>query len=125
MDIPEGVIDRLPKYARALGQLEAEGRDVVGDPALSATALTGLPAKPVAALERGRRAGAADIGIVATPAETAQEVIDSLVRCGVRAILNYAPAFPSVPNGVHVRHIDPVLALQAMTYHLKADSGPG
>jgi redox-sensing transcriptional repressor len=52
-------------------------------------------------------------------------VIDSLVRCGVRAILNYAPAFPSVPNGVHVRHIDPVLALQAMTYHLKADSGPG
>jgi redox-sensing transcriptional repressor len=29
MDIPEGVIDRLPKYARALGQLEAEGRDVV------------------------------------------------------------------------------------------------
>src|SRR3972149_11075104 len=29
MDIPEGAIDRLPKYARALGQLEAEGRDVV------------------------------------------------------------------------------------------------
>src|SRR6266540_32796 len=29
MDIPEGVIDRLPKYARALGELEAEGRDVV------------------------------------------------------------------------------------------------
>src|SRR5438128_10006025 len=29
MDIPEGVIDRLPKYARALGQLEAERRDVV------------------------------------------------------------------------------------------------
>ena len=29
MDIPEGVIDRLPKYARALAQLDAEGRDVV------------------------------------------------------------------------------------------------
>ena len=209
MDIPEGVIDRLPKYARALGQLEAEGRDVVSsqelgvrlsithaqirkdlsyfgrfgkqgrgynvqmlldelrrivglnrqwkmalvgvgrlgkailgyegfspqgfriiaafdsDPSLIGTRINGLTVKPVADLEKELCDGGADIGIVATPAETAQEVIDSLVRCGVRAILNYAPAFPSVPDGVHVRHIDPVLALQAMTYHLKAGAGPG
>src|SRR6266480_3026334 len=129
MDIPEGVIDRLPKYARALGQLEAEGRDVVSSQELgvrlSITRINGLTVKPVADLEKELCDGGADIGIVATPAETAQEVIDSLVRCGVRAILNYAPAFPSVPDGVHVRHIDPVLALQAMTYHLKAGAGPG
>jgi len=95
------------------------------DPSLVGTRINGLTVKPVADLEKELGDGAADIGIVATPAETAQSVIDSLVRCGVRAILNYAPAFPSVPDGVHVRHIDPVLALQAMTYHLKAGSGPG
>jgi redox-sensing transcriptional repressor len=95
------------------------------DPSLIGTRINGLTVKPVADLEKELCDGGADIGIVATPAETAQEVIDSLVRCGVRAILNYAPAFPSVPDGVHVRHIDPVLALQAMTYHLKAGAGPG
>src|SRR5947209_10616279 len=57
-----------------------------------------------------------DIGIVAVPAEYAQDVIDTLVGGGVRSILNYAPIAPRVPLGVHIRHIDPVLALQSMTY---------
>jgi len=50
----------------------------------------------------------------------AQAVIDTLVTTGVRAILNYAPIAARIPPGVHVRHIDPVLALQSMTYYLKA-----
>jgi redox-sensing transcriptional repressor len=65
------------------------------------------------------------VGIVAVPAETAQDVIDSLVRCGVRAILNYAPMAAHVPRGVHIKRIDPVLALQGMTYYLKANAGTG
>jgi redox-sensing transcriptional repressor len=80
--------------------------------------------KPTRDLESELCDGGADIGIVATPADTAQEVIDALVRCGVRAILNYAPIAARVPDNVHIKHIDPVLALQAMTYHLKAGSGP-
>ena len=47
------------------------------------------------------------IGIVAVPANHAQEVIDQLVKCDVSAILNYAPISPQVPEGVHVRNIDP------------------
>ena len=208
MDIPEGVIDRLPKYARALGELEAEGRDVVSsqelgarlnithaqirkdlsyfgrfgkqgrgynvqklldelrrivglnrqwkmalvgvgrlgrailgyegfspqgfrfvaafdsDPSIVGARINGLTIKPVDDLEKELRRAGVDIGIVATPAGIAQTVIDALVRCKVRAILNYAPVVATVPAGVHVRHIDPVLALQAMTYHLKQDAGP-
>ena len=59
------------------------------------------------------------IGIVAVPANQAQDVIDQLVKCGIRAILNYAPITPQVPSGVRVRNIDPILALQSMTYYLK------
>jgi len=59
---------------------------------------------------------------VAVPAETAQAVIDALVRCGVRAILNYAPIAAHVPRGVHIKRIDPVLALQGMTYYLKQNA---
>ena len=59
------------------------------------------------------------IGIVAVPANHAQEVIDQLVKCNVSAILNYAPISPQVPEGVHVRNIDPILSLQSMTFYLK------
>jgi redox-sensing transcriptional repressor len=62
-----------------------------------------------------------DIGIVATPAASAQKVIDALVACGIKAILNYAPIAVQVPPGVHVKDIDPVLALQSMTFYLKQD----
>ena len=59
------------------------------------------------------------IGIVTVPAIEAQSVIDMLVAAGVRSVLNYAPFAPRVPDGVKVRSIDPVLALQSMTYYLK------
>jgi redox-sensing transcriptional repressor len=62
------------------------------------------------------------IGIVAVPAMQAQGVIDQLVECGVRAILNYAPTSPQVQEGIRIRNIDPLLALQSMTYYL-ADVG--
>ena len=60
------------------------------------------------------------IGIVAVPAAQAQEVIDGLVAAGIKAILNYAPISAVTPADVKVRGIDPVLALQSMTYYLKA-----
>lgn len=59
------------------------------------------------------------IGIVAVPAEAAQAVIDRLVESGVRAVLNYAPMSPTVPPEARVRTIDPVQALQTMTFHLR------
>ncbi|MDA1256316.1 MAG: redox-sensing transcriptional repressor Rex [Chloroflexi bacterium] len=59
------------------------------------------------------------IGIVAVPAADAQGVIDALVAAGIKAILNYAPVAAHVPNDVSIRGVDPVLALQSMTYFLK------
>lgn len=60
-----------------------------------------------------------DIGIVAVPAAETQKVIDLLVVAGIKAILNYAPSAAQVPAGVKKRDIDPVLALQSMTFYLK------
>jgi len=59
-----------------------------------------------------------NIAIVAVPSSEAQEVIDLLVQSGVRSILNYAPICGKVPPGVRLEGIDPVLALQSMTYYL-------
>jgi len=60
----------------------------------------------------------AKLGIVAVPANRAQEVVDRLVSAGIRGILNYAPVIVQVPEGVWVRHIDPVSLLHSMTYYL-------
>jgi len=65
-----------------------------------------------------------NIGIVAVPPSEAQAVINRLVGCGIKAILNYAPITPVVPRDVRVFNIDPVFALQTLTYHLKSLGAP-
>jgi len=58
------------------------------------------------------------LAIVAVPATRAQDVVDNLVEHGVQGILNYAPIVVQAPEGVWVRHIDPVALLHSMTYYL-------
>lgn len=69
-------------------------------------------------LQRHVKTFGSQIGIIATPASEAQLVADRLARAGTRGILNYAPVALTVPDGVLVQNVDPVLHLQYMTYHL-------
>ena len=48
-----------------------------------------------------------------------------MIAGGVKALLNYAPVVLKVPPGVTVREIDPVSALQSMTYYLGDHGDPG
>lgn len=57
------------------------------------------------------------IAIIAVPADSAQQVADTLVEAGVRAILNYAPITLNVPPEIQVQYIDPVVYLQRMTFY--------
>jgi redox-sensing transcriptional repressor len=81
----------------------------------------GLAVQPTEELEQTLRQRDIRIAIVAVPSAQAQEVIDLLVKCNIRAIVNYAPVAPRVPDGVKVRNIDPVLAMQSMTFYLRTD----
>ena len=58
------------------------------------------------------------IGIVTVPSPDAQGVIDRLVQCGIKGILNYAPMKPIIPKNVSCMNIDSVLSLQSMSYYL-------
>ena len=58
------------------------------------------------------------IAILTVPAGNAQEMADQLIRCGVKAILNYAPVTLKVPEGIRLANIDPVLSLQTITFYL-------
>ncbi len=58
------------------------------------------------------------IAILTVPAANAQEMADQLIRCGVKAILNYTPVTLKVPEDVRLANIDPVLGLQTFAYYL-------
>lgn len=113
---------RLGQAIAAYRGFDTEGMAIVAafdaDPALVGTTVDGVTIRDAAHLERDLRELNVDIGVVAVPAEHAQEVIERLVRAGIKAILNYAPVAIQAPPGVEVRQVDPVLQLQSMTYHL-------
>jgi redox-sensing transcriptional repressor len=64
------------------------------------------------------------IGVVATPAGAAQEVVDRLVAAGVRSILNFAPALVSVPKDVQVRKVDLAVELQILSFYQQRRGSP-
>lgn len=86
-------------------------------------AMAGLIVQPMSEMPRIVAEKDIRIAIVAVPAAQAQNVVNQLVACGVKSVLNYAPVSVQTPNGVRVRGIDPVLALQSMTYYLGVDDG--
>jgi len=59
------------------------------------------------------------IAMLAVPAQQAQAVTEQLVQAGVKAILNYAPINLTVPTGIQVQDIDPVIHLQRMSFYLE------
>jgi redox-sensing transcriptional repressor len=80
--------------------------------------VSGVLIEDIAELEASLRDKKVDIAIVAVPSSDAQVVIDKLVKSGIRAVLNYAPICVRVSGGVRLQGIDPVLALQGMTFYL-------
>jgi len=67
------------------------------------------------------------IGVIACPAEVAQDVCNRLVAAGIGAILNFAPAILTVAPPVLLRQVDFVVELQALAFyvvHPEAITGP-
>ncbi len=94
------------------------------DPQIVGNWVAGVEVRPFTEVPEYVRQHDIEIAIVAVPGEQAQTVVGQLVDAGIRAIVNYAPATPRVPPGVRVRTIDPVQALQTMTFHLTDQRHP-
>jgi redox-sensing transcriptional repressor len=60
------------------------------------------------------------IGVVAVPPAQVQKAVDALVQCGIKAILSYSLVATTVPNDVRIRRVDPMFALQTITYYLRS-----
>ena len=97
---------------------------VDSDPTIVGTEIAGLPVTPLERLEKVVGDLGVAIGVIATPAQVAQEVCDRLVAAGVSSILNFAPSVLSVPDHVEVRKVDMSIELQFLAFHEQRKVAP-
>ncbi len=90
---------------------------VDADPGKVGEIVGGVPVQHIDELPRIAADEQIAIGIVATPASSAQEVAHRLVAAGVTSILNFAPAVMTVPRGVSMRKVDLSVELQILSYY--------
>jgi redox-sensing transcriptional repressor len=79
---------------------------------------TGIPVHDIKDLQQMSRVTGATMGIIAVPAESAQDICDRLVGVGIRAILNFAPIRLAAPPGTKVKSIDLSISLESLSYFL-------
>ncbi len=60
------------------------------------------------------------MGIITVPAKHAQEVCDSLIKCGIKAIWNFAPVHLEVPGNILVQNENMATSLAVLSMHLQA-----
>ena len=87
------------------------------DPAVVGSVIAGHVVRSADAIESVVTRHEVSIGVIATPAGSAQDVCDRLVAAGVTSILNFAPVVLGVPSGVDVRKVDLSIELQILAFH--------
>jgi redox-sensing transcriptional repressor len=64
----------------------------------------------------------AAVGIIAVPANVAQDVAERLVHAGVRGLLNFSPARLHVPPEVYVEDVDIAVSLEKVAFYSRREA---
>jgi redox-sensing transcriptional repressor len=62
------------------------------------------------------KASGAELGLLTTPPDAAQEVADALVAAGIRGVLNFAPIVLRLPPGVRLVAVDLAVQLEQLAF---------
>ena len=80
----------------------------------------GKPIYPITKMQSFCRSNNVLMGIITVPAEYAQSVCDQLVKCGIKAIWNFAPTHLDVPDNILVQNENMATSLAVLSMHLQA-----
>ncbi len=115
---------RLGKALLDYGKLTLQGFKIVAafdiDPQQIGRKVGGVTIQNISELAATVKKKDIKIGVLAVPPDQVQKAVDSLVQCGIKAILSYYPVATKTPPDVRVRKVDPMFALQTMTYYLRS-----
>lgn len=79
--------------------------------------LYGVPVYSLSQMNEVIKREEIQMAISTVPSEYSQEAMDSLVACGVKSILNFAPGRVKVPKDVNIRYIDLTSEILTLVYY--------
>jgi redox-sensing transcriptional repressor len=80
--------------------------------------LEGIPVRDIEQLERDIQRDKPDIVVLTVPGDEAQDVVDRVVKAGVKAILNFAPAQLHAPVDVAIKTVNMAMELEGLSFAL-------
>jgi redox-sensing transcriptional repressor len=66
-----------------------------------------------------------DIAVIAVPAEAGQQVVDTAVAAGIRAVLNFSPGSIQVPPSVKLKNVDLTVSMESLSFFLARGEADG
>lgn len=124
-NVHDAVLVGAGKLGRALMDYQGfreYGLNIVAGFDLKATGLeteAGKPIYPMDKLEDLCKRLQIHMGIITVPADAAQEVCDQLVKAGIIAIWNFAPAHIWTPDDIYVKSENMASSLAVISNYLK------
>ncbi|RZI48331.1 redox-sensing transcriptional repressor Rex [Lactococcus kimchii] len=92
--------------------------DISGNPLVGTQTEDGIPIYNISDLERNIKQSDIKTAILSVRKENAQEVVDLLIRAGIKGILNFAPVRLKVPEDVVIQSIDLTKELQTLLFFM-------
>ncbi len=92
---------------------------VDNDPRVVGRKIGDLTVRAAADLPQVVAESAAEIGVLAVPAEAAQQNYDALADAGVRGVLNFAPVRLKRRSGVPLKNVDLRINLEELAFFLR------
>lgn len=80
--------------------------------------LEGIQVRDIEQLEGDIQRDRPDIVVLTVPGEEAQQVVDRVVKAGVKAILNFAPAQLHAPPDVAIKTVNMAMELEGLSFAL-------
>lgn len=113
-------VGRIGSALLGSGTLVSQGFQICAafdaDPDKIGRTVFGLEVRPMESLERIIEELGIDLGIVATTAETAHDVVARLEVAGVLGILSFVPNVVGGPDGIPVRTMDVAVELEGLSF---------
>jgi redox-sensing transcriptional repressor len=92
---------------------------VDNDPQVIGRKIGGFTVRPTSELARVDAETGAEIGVLAVPAEAAQENYDALADAGIRGVLNFAPVRVKRRPEVPLKNVDLRINLEELAFFLR------
>ena len=65
------------------------------------------------------------IAVIAVPEASAQDVVQTVVEAGIKAMLNFSPGALRVPPHVKLKSVDLTVSLESLSFYLASEAGRG